>query len=41
MSSCENDDTIADLSFVIDTVADVSLESGSIIDQSFFSFCCL
>ena len=35
-SSCENDDTIEDLSFVIDAVIDVSLESGSIVGEFFF-----
>ena len=35
-SSWENDDTIVDSSFVIDTVADVSLESGSIVGEGLF-----
>ena len=34
-SSCENDDTIVYSSFVVDVVADVSLESGSIVGDFF------
>ena len=35
-SSCENDDSTVDSSFVIDTVADMSLESDSIVGEVFF-----
>ena len=35
-SSWENNDTIVDSSFVIDAVANVSFESGSIVGEIFF-----
>ena len=38
-SSWENDDTIEDSLFVIDAVVDMSLESGSIVDEGLFSLC--
>ena len=37
-SSWENDDTIEDSLFVIDAVVDMSLESGSIVDEGLFLF---